>query len=108
MLNSAQTKTRPNTRYSRWLPTSSYRNRLGEWQTRTEWHRIAYGRLAAQANELLKGAYVEVEGELQSVEIAEQVTGTQPALHSETPRLASAGARDYPPGAHTPARRRES
>jgi len=45
----------------------------GEYVSHTEWHRIiAYGRLAESAKSLTKGAYVEVEGELQSREYTEE------------------------------------
>ena len=37
----------------------------GEYQTRTEWHRIViWGKFAEWAGSLKKGAFVEVEGEL--------------------------------------------
>jgi len=47
---------------------SSHRNRQsGEFVSHTEWHRIiANGRLAESAKSLLKGAYVEIQGRLQS------------------------------------------
>ena len=49
---------------------SSYKDKQsGQFVSRTDWHRIvAFGRLAEQAKSLNKGAYVEVEGELQSRE----------------------------------------
>ena len=49
---------------------SSYKDKhSGEFVSRTDWHRIvAFGRLADSAKSLGKGAYVEVEGELQSRE----------------------------------------
>jgi len=49
---------------------SSYKDKhSGEFVSRTDWHRIvAFGRLADSAKSLVKGAYVEVEGELQSRE----------------------------------------
>jgi single-strand DNA-binding protein len=47
---------------------SAHRNRQsGELVAHTEWHRvIANGRLAESAKSLLKGAHVEVQGQLQS------------------------------------------
>jgi single-strand DNA-binding protein len=47
---------------------STHRNRQsGELVAHTEWHRvIANGRLAESAKSLLKGAHVEVQGQLQS------------------------------------------
>lgn len=49
---------------------SSYKDKpSGEFISRTDWHRIvAFVRLAESARTLTKGAYVEVEGELQSHE----------------------------------------
>ena len=39
----------------------------GEWSSRTEWHRIiCFGPAARSAQELQKGNYIEVEGELHS------------------------------------------
>ena len=47
----------------------SLKNRQGEWESRTEWHRsIAFGKLGEFAATLKKGAHVEVEGELRSRE----------------------------------------
>jgi single-strand DNA-binding protein len=44
----------------------SWKDREGEWQSRTEWHRcIVWGaKFAAFAAGLTKGAHVQVEGEL--------------------------------------------
>jgi single-strand DNA-binding protein len=49
---------------------SSYKDKhSGEFVSRTDWHRIvAFGKLADSAKSLVKGAYVVVEGELQSRE----------------------------------------
>lgn len=48
----------------------SWKNRNGEWQSRTEWHRcIVWGvKFAAFAAGLRKGAHLQVEGELRSRE----------------------------------------
>ena len=45
---------------------SSYKNRQnGEFVSRTDWHRIvAFGQLAESSKALVKGAYVQVEGQL--------------------------------------------
>jgi single-strand DNA-binding protein len=44
----------------------SWKDRAGEWQSRTEWHRCLVWRpkLATFAASLAKGAHVQVEGEL--------------------------------------------
>ncbi|MGA9813716.1 MAG: single-stranded DNA-binding protein [Terriglobales bacterium] len=49
---------------------SSYKDkRSSEFVSRADWHRpVAVGRLAESARSLTKGAYVEVEGQLQSRE----------------------------------------
>ena len=36
----------------------------GEYKTRTEWHRIVWGKFGEWAAPLKKGAFIEVEGEL--------------------------------------------
>lgn len=47
----------------------SWKNRdSGEWESRTEWHRIAFGKLGEFAASLTKGGHIEVEGTLQSRE----------------------------------------
>ena len=45
---------------------SSYKNKQnGEFVSRTDWHRIvAFGQLAESSKGLVKGAYVQVEGQL--------------------------------------------
>jgi single-strand DNA-binding protein len=48
----------------------SWKDRAGEWQSRTEWHRcIVWGaKFAAFAADIKKGAHLQVEGELRSRE----------------------------------------
>ena len=44
---------------------SSWKNSNGEYDSRTEWHRItAWSKLAEFAGKLEKGAHVQIEGEL--------------------------------------------
>jgi len=44
---------------------SSWKNSKGEYDSRTEWHRVtAWGKLAEFAGKLEKGAHVQIEGEL--------------------------------------------
>lgn len=53
------------------LATSDkYKDKAGEWQERTEWHRVTFwGRLAEIAGEYLgKGSMIYVEGRLQTRE----------------------------------------
>ncbi len=46
----------------------------GEYVSRTEWHRcIVWGKLGEFAKTLLKGAHVQIEGELRSREYVEKV-----------------------------------
>ncbi len=45
-----------------------------QWVNKTEWHRIvAFGTSAEHARHLLKGDYVEVEGELRSTEFDSEI-----------------------------------
>ena len=47
----------------------SWKNDQGEWQSRTEWHRVvAFGKLAEYAKTLLKGSHLLVQGPLRSRE----------------------------------------
>jgi single-strand DNA-binding protein len=47
----------------------SWKNGQGEWQSRTEWHRVvAFGKLADYAKTLPKGSHVLVQGSLRSRE----------------------------------------
>ena len=43
----------------------SWKNAAGEWQSRTDWHRVvAFGKLAEYAKTLAKGTHVLVQGAL--------------------------------------------
>src|SRR5262249_43924830 len=47
----------------------SWRNASGEWQSRTDWHRVvAFRKLAKYAKTLSKGTHVMVQGTLRSRE----------------------------------------
>jgi len=47
----------------------SWKNDQGEWQSRTEWHRVvAFGKLAEYAKTLPKGSHLLVQGPLRSRE----------------------------------------
>ena len=47
----------------------SWKNEQGEWQSRTEWHRVvAFGKLGEYAKTLAKGSHVLVQGALRSRE----------------------------------------
>jgi single-strand DNA-binding protein len=47
----------------------SWRNVNGEWQSRTDWHRVvAFGKLAEYAKALAKGTHVMAQGTLRSRE----------------------------------------
>jgi single-strand DNA-binding protein len=71
----AETKTTPNgkavTTFSIATKTSYTKN--GEWQERTEWHRVqAWGKLGEYVAAFKKGSHVCVEGELRSREYESQ------------------------------------
>ena len=59
------------------LATSeSWKNDKGEYDTRTEWHRIyAWGSLANFARTLQKGQLISLEGKIKYREIEESVAG---------------------------------
>jgi len=61
------------------LATSeSWKNEQGEYETRTEWHRVyAWGNLATFAKTLLKGQLVSLEGKIKYRAIEETVKGQQ-------------------------------
>jgi single-strand DNA-binding protein len=61
------------------LATSeSWKNEQGEYETRTEWHRVyAWGNLANFAKTLLKGQLVSLEGKIKYRPIEETVKGQQ-------------------------------
>jgi single-strand DNA-binding protein len=47
----------------------SWKNDKGEWQSRTDWHRVvAFGKLAEYTRTLSKGTHVMVQGSLRSHE----------------------------------------
>ena len=47
----------------------SWKNVSGEWQSRTDWHRVvAFGKLAEYAKTLARGTHVMVQGALRSRE----------------------------------------
>src|SRR5438105_2384969 len=47
----------------------SWKDASGNWQSRTEWHRVvAFGKLAEYAKTLTKGTHVMVQGSLRSRE----------------------------------------
>jgi single-strand DNA-binding protein len=49
--------------------TESWKNTEGEWQSRTEWHRVVtFGRLAEYAKTLQKGSHVLMQGAVRSRE----------------------------------------
>jgi single-strand DNA-binding protein len=49
--------------------TESWKNQNGEWQSRTEWHRVvAFDRLAEYAKTLQKGSHLLVQGAIRSRE----------------------------------------
>ncbi len=61
------------------LATSeSWKNEQGEYETRTEWHRVyAWGNLANFAKKLLKGQLVSLEGKIKYRAIEETVKSQQ-------------------------------
>jgi single-strand DNA-binding protein len=55
----------------------SWKNYTGEYETRTEWHRVyAWRNLAKFARNLQKGQLVSVEGTLRYREVQDDVEGT--------------------------------
>jgi single-strand DNA-binding protein len=58
--------------------SESWKNDKGEYETRTEWHRVyAWSNLAQFAGTLQKGQLVAVEGKIKYREVEEEVEGTQ-------------------------------
>ena len=48
---------------------NSWKDRAGEWASRTEWHRaVVFGRLTAFAAILKKGDHVQIQGQLRTRE----------------------------------------
>ena len=65
------------------LATSeSWKNEQGEYETRTEWHRVyAWGNLANFAKTLLKGQLVSLEGKIKYRAIEEDRQGPAGQVH---------------------------
>ena len=61
------------------LATSeSWKNEQGEYETRTEWHRVyVYGNLANFAKTLQKGQLISLEGKIKYRAIEETIKGQQ-------------------------------
>ncbi len=60
----------------------SWKNDKGDYETRTEWHRVyAWSNLSKFAKTLQKGQLVSVEGKLKYREVEEEVEG-QPFKHT--------------------------
>lgn len=61
------------------LATSeSWKNEQGEYETRTEWHRVyAWGNLANFAKSLQKGQLISLEGKIKYRAIEETIKGQQ-------------------------------
>jgi single-strand DNA-binding protein len=56
----------------------SWKNDKGEYETRTEWHRVyAWSNLSNFAKTLQKGQLITVEGKLKYREVEEEVEGKQ-------------------------------
>ena len=57
--------------------SESWKNDKGEYETRTEWHRVyAWGNLSNFAKTLQKGQLVSVDGQIRYREYTEDVNGT--------------------------------
>ena len=55
----------------------TWKNDKGEYETRTEWHRVyAWSNLANFAKALQKGQLVSIEGKIKYREVEEEVEGT--------------------------------
>jgi single-strand DNA-binding protein len=55
----------------------TWKNDKGEYETRTEWHRVyAWSNLANFAKTLQKGQLVSIEGKIKYREVEEEVEGT--------------------------------
>ncbi len=62
--------------------SESWKNDKGEYETRTEWHRVyAWSNLSNFAKTLLKGQLVSVEGKIKYREIEAEVEG-EPFKHT--------------------------
>jgi len=63
------------------LATTSYwkDRETGERQSQTTWHRcIVWGKLGEFAATLVKGAHVQIEGEIRTREYSQKIDGTKP------------------------------
>jgi single-strand DNA-binding protein len=57
--------------------SESWKNDKGEYDTRTEWHRVyAWGNLTNFAKTLLKGQLISLEGKIKYREVEQDVEGT--------------------------------
>ena len=85
--------------------SESWKNQNGEFESRTEWHRIyAWGNLANFAKNLSKGQLAALEGKIKYRTVEETVAG-KPFTHaiaeihaSSMKRLSKAQAADDPAG----------
>jgi single-strand DNA-binding protein len=58
--------------------SESWKNEQGEYETRTEWHRVyAWGNLATFAKSLQKGQLISLEGKIKYRVIEETIKGQQ-------------------------------
>jgi len=69
--------------------SESWKGDLGEYETRTEWHRVyAWGNLSNFAKTLLKGQLVSLEGKIKYRTVEEDVEGKRSStLHRRDPRF---------------------
>src|ERR1035437_10671213 len=79
----AEVKTAQNKKgYASLATSESWKNDKGEYETRTEWHRVyAWGNLANCAKTLQKGQLVSLEGKIKYRTVEEEVEG-KPFKHT--------------------------